>query len=155
MPAASTDFYISCFIWGPYTFNTRVTDRINFRNTLTQKGITAMQFLGGQTTPEALAQALQKAGWDGPMWIAEIPAQQINVAFPGQAPQTISIPQSRTLVTLAEESINGKDAIVFVSLDVVQGPEMRQDNNGWVPSHKGDFEPAINVVRATNWWQVA
>lgn len=154
MPAASTDFYISCFVWGPYTFNIRVTDRINFRQTLTNKGIVAVQNPAAQTGPEGLAQALRAAGWDGPMWIAEIPAQQIMVQFPGQTASSILIPASRSLVTMAHEVINGKDAVSVISLDIFNG-QLRQDTNGWIPVRQNDFTPVINTVKATKWWQVA
>ena len=154
MPAASTDFYISCFIWGPYSFNVRVTDRINFRQTLTNLGMVAVQNPAALTSPEGLAQALRATGWDGPMWIAEIPAQQITVQFHGQAASLIQIPASRSLATMVHEVIDGKDAISIISLDVFEG-QLRQDTNGWIPVRQNDFSPVINVVKATKWWQVA
>lgn len=153
MPAASTDFYISCFIWGPYDFSARVTDRINFRQTLTDKGMFVVQNPAAMNGPEGLAQALRATGWDGPMWIAEIPAQSITVQFPGRPVSVIQIPASRSLVTMVHEIIGGKDAISIISLDIFDG-QLRQDTNGWIPVRQNDFPPVINVVKATKWWQV-
>jgi len=88
------------------------------------------------------------------MWIAAVPAQDIQVSFPGQAPGTQFQPAAYILITTAVETINGNDAIDIISLELTANG-VRQDVNGWVPVKENAFSPVINKVTATKFWQVA
>jgi len=63
MPYATTDKIISFFVWGPYTFNKREVDKLNWRTKLTDCAARAAQSLAGksQVTLDELKTALKQA----------------------------------------------------------------------------------------------